>query len=103
MDQGAWWLEGIRMCISHSLDRKDKQYSILFTHQKSLTDLFDWINVFTPERQAYFEGKYAKGWLSRLQGRGGQSLMALIALGALGKEPQDPRSHAKSSWVYRQT
>jgi hypothetical protein len=21
VDQGAWWLEGIRMCTSHSLDR----------------------------------------------------------------------------------
>ncbi len=30
MDQGAWRLEGIRVCISHRLDRRDKQFSIFF-------------------------------------------------------------------------
>jgi hypothetical protein len=28
--QGAWRLEGIRMCTSHRLDRKNKQFSIFF-------------------------------------------------------------------------
>jgi hypothetical protein len=30
VDQGAWNLDGIRMCTSHRLDRGDKQFSIFF-------------------------------------------------------------------------
>jgi hypothetical protein len=30
VDQGAWRLEGIRMCTSHHLDRRNKQFNIFF-------------------------------------------------------------------------
>jgi hypothetical protein len=30
VDQGAWRLEGIRMCTSHRLDRMNMQLSITF-------------------------------------------------------------------------